>query len=160
MNGRHVAFRTIAAHVRVSTFDAAKVWTGWGGCLPGWHSPTESQSVHLRESVRFMGEERDNCNRKNDKIATEMYVGVFRNVKSLKTIPILPTSWITQRNKWGGNYFFCGDDSESGVRNGTLVNIQRMDSPHRCGQIMTGRLLLYNIFTGNPPNSLSLSSSY
>lgn len=36
----------------------------------------------------------------------------------------------------------------------------RMDSSHRCGQIMTGRLVLYNIFTGNPPNSLSLSSSY
>lgn len=25
---------------------------------------------------------------------------------------------------------------------------------------MTGRLVLYNIFTGNPLNSLSLSSSY
>lgn len=120
---------------RANLFTSGRVWGSWG----------------KRETT---------ATEKNDKIATEMYVGVFRNVKSLKTIPILPTSWITQRNKWGGNYFFCGDDSESGVRNGTLVNIQRMDSPHRCGQIMTGRLLLYNIFTGNPPNSLSLSSSY
>lgn len=31
--------------------------TGWGGgCLPGWHSPTESQSVHFGES-EMLGKE-------------------------------------------------------------------------------------------------------
>ena len=31
--------------------------TGWGGgCLPGWHSPTETQSVHFGESERLMEE--------------------------------------------------------------------------------------------------------
>lgn len=34
--------------------------TGWGGgCLPGWHSPTESQSVHFRESEMLRKEEGD-----------------------------------------------------------------------------------------------------
>lgn len=75
------------AHVHI--YRSKSVMTGWGGCLPGWHSPTESQSVHLRESARFMGEERDTPQqkKKKDKITTEIYVGMFRNVKSLKMIP-------------------------------------------------------------------------
>lgn len=57
--------------------------------------------------------------------------------------------------------FFCGlcCGESVGVRNETLVNMQRMCSSHRCGQIMTGRLVLYNIFTGNPLSTVCLSVS-
>lgn len=51
-------------------------------------SPQGERKVHG-------GRERHATTEKNDKITTEMYDGMFRNVKSLKMISTLADSWVT-----------------------------------------------------------------